>query len=248
MVEGAILRYRSVPNNLNAQIPNVVTNLSATYQILFRTTDAIGRPAAAATTLFVPSNPDPNKLLSYQLPYDTPDADCAPSYAFRVGAVNGIPTAQGVSLILLMIAAVNKGWYVTSPDHEGLHAALNVVPVQGHATLDALRACLRSGSVTGLSPDAGAATWGYSGGALAGVATAELQGSYAPELNLVGSAFGGIGLGSTLEAINTAASAPGSGTARIIGSVCCRSFLCLPVDFNINAPTSCWAWRMPTQT
>lgn len=196
-----------------------MTNISTTYQILFRTTDAIGKPAAAVTTLFVPSNPDPQKLLSYQFPYDTPNADCAPSYAFRLGDPQGIPTPQGIALVLLMISAVNKGWYVSMPDHEGLTAALNVVPVQGHATLDALRASLRSGSVTGLSPNAGAATWGYSGGALAGDAAAELQGSYAPELNLVGSAFGGIGLGSTIEPINAAAHMTGPQTARIANSV-----------------------------
>lgn len=68
-------------NTLNQQFPNITTNLASTFQILFRTTDALGNPAAAATTVFVPSvNPDPTKIVSYQIPYDTPDADCAPSY------------------------------------------------------------------------------------------------------------------------------------------------------------------------
>ena len=216
---GAILNYRSVPNNLNASVPNITTNLAKTYQIMFRTTDVLGNPAAAVTTLFVPSvNPQPNKIMSYQIPADSPNPDCCPSVSFQAGTQSSIPNQQSSALILLMIAGLNKGWYINSPDHEGLKAAQSVVLVQGQTTLDSLRAVMLSGSVTGISPKARAVTWGYSGGAVATIAAAELHSQYAPALNLVGSAAGGIGLNPALQKL-AASSVLNKGTDKSVNTV-----------------------------
>lgn len=168
---------------------------------MFRTSDVFGNPAAAVTTLFVPSvNPQPTKIMSYQIPADSPDPDCCPSVSFRAGTQSSIPNQQSSALVLLMIAGLNKGWYVNSPDHEGLKAAQSVVLIQGQTTLDSLRAVVQSGSVTGISRQARSVIWGYSGGAVATMAAAELHAAYAPELNLVGSAAGGIGLNPSIGA------------------------------------------------
>lgn len=65
----------------------------------------------------------------------------------------------------------------------------------GYATLDSVRAALSdtSTSLTGLSPDARYAMWGYSGGSIATEWAAELHPTYAPDLtNFQGAAAGGL--------------------------------------------------------
>ena len=56
----------------------------------------------------------------------------------------------------------------------------------------------------GLSPDAPIGLWGYSGGGLASAWAAEMSGSYAPELNIVGAVLGSpVGdLGHTFRRLN----------------------------------------------
>merc|ERR1712014_334398 len=62
----------------------------------------------------------------------------------------------------------------------------------GQATLDSVRAVLSSENITGVQSDAKVTMWGYSGGALASEWAMELQASYAPELEFVGAAIGGV--------------------------------------------------------
>ena len=59
----------------------------------------------------------------------------------------------------------------------------------GYRILDGLRAALSSEQL-GLSPSAPIGLWGYSGGGLATAWAAEMSGSYAPELNIVGAVLG----------------------------------------------------------
>ena len=94
---------------------------------------------------------------------------------------------------------------MVSPDYEGLDAALSVTLVYGQTTLDGIRAAKNSGSVTGITKQARAVTWGYSGGAQSCVAAAEQEAAYAPELNLVGHAFGGVGVAAGLQSAQQAA-------------------------------------------
>lgn len=170
---GSILRLRPAPSNLTG-----LFNASAVYQILYRTTDSRYTPTYAVTTLFVPRQANGSKLLSYQLPYDSVDVDASPSFAF----------AQNVDP--LIIAGLEMGWYVTSPDYEGPLASFTAGVMSGHATLDGVRACLNADF--GLGPNATYAMMGYSGGALASEWAAELQQQYAPELSFAGAALGGL--------------------------------------------------------
>jgi hypothetical protein len=63
----------------------------------------------------------------------------------------------------------------------------------GYATLDSLRAVMRSGNITGIDPKPITTLLGYSsGGQAVGWAT-ELHPTYAPELEIAGAARGGIG-------------------------------------------------------
>ncbi|CAK4034132.1 lipase 1 precursor [Lecanosticta acicola] len=173
---GTILRLRQAPGNLTG----VQVNSSVAYNILYRTTNSKYQPAWAVTTLLVPTHPDGNdKLLSYQIPYDSADVDSSPSYAMY---------ATGVADVT---AALGRGLYVNVPDYEGPLASFTAGVMSGHATLDSIRAVLSSGF--GLDTDSTKyAMWGYSGGALASEWAAELQVQYAPEMNFAGAALGGL--------------------------------------------------------
>ena len=179
-VPGEVLRLRQAPGNLTA----VYNQSSAAYHILYRTTDSNYNASWAVTTLLVPKHTNGSALLSYQIPYNTPDVDGSPSYAldqpyFSEGLVNSdIQTALGL------------GWYVNIPDFEGPLAAFGLGVQEGHATLDSVRAALNTGF--GLSDDVRYAMWGYSGGSIASEWAAELQVQYAPELNFAGVALGGL--------------------------------------------------------
>ncbi|KAL4780412.1 lipase [Aspergillus varians] len=90
-----------------------------------------------------------------------------------------------------MSSALNKGFIVIIPDHLGPRSAFLANILSGHAVLDNVRAALASTDFTGISSEATVALWGYSGGSLASGFAAELQPSYAPELNIAGAALGG---------------------------------------------------------
>lgn len=191
---GSILRLRTAAGNLTT----VQGNSQAAYQILYRTTDSRYQPSWAVTTLFVPtarSNATNDKLLSYQIAYDSAELDASPSYALYSAKVADISNALA------------SGWYVNVPDYEGPLASFTAGVQSGHATLDSVRAVLNSGF--GLVNGTKYAMWGYSGGALASEWAAELQVQYAPELNFSGAALGGLtpnvtsvedGVSGTLEA------------------------------------------------
>ena len=80
----------------------------------------------------------------------------------------------------------------------------------GYHVLDGLRAALSTERL-GLSPTAPIGLWGYSGGGLASAWAAEMSGSYAPELNIVGAVLGSpVGdLGHTFRRLNGTLLCPG---------------------------------------
>lgn len=84
---GTILREREVTLSGPTQ-----TMAAAAYQLMYRTTNATGRPVAAVTTLMVPTSPaaGPRRLASYQTYYDSLTLNCAPSYTLQ-----GATTAAG---------------------------------------------------------------------------------------------------------------------------------------------------------
>lgn len=182
---GDVLRVRVAPGNLTT----LVANTSQAYHILFRTTDTRYRPSWAVTTLFVPSvsqsNSSGDALLSYQIPYNSPNVDESPSYAYYVGQ-----TSWNSNQYFDIEWGLGRGWYVNVPDFEGPLAAFIEGPQEGHATLDSIRA-VKSLSL-GLKEDARVGLWGYSGGSFASEFAAELQVQYAPELRIAGVALGGL--------------------------------------------------------
>lgn len=92
---------------------------------------------------------------------------------------------------------------------EGPNSAFAVGPQAAHATLDGIRAVLQSGAFSNISSNARTVMWGYSGGALATEWAAEFQPQYAPELNIVGAASGGLtpNVSSVFQTVNGGPSA-----------------------------------------
>ncbi|KAI9649813.1 hypothetical protein NHQ30_002395 [Ciborinia camelliae] len=186
---GSILRNRSIgPLSIGGAVP---FRAKAAYQLLYRTTDSLGKASAAVTTIIVPDNANTSRLLSYQFATDSPWVNCAPSYTIQLGSDLNNEGSNGAETFLV-IAALNQGWIVNLPDYESLQAVFTSGIQAGQATLDSVRASLSSGSLTSISPQAEYQMWGYSGGALASGWAAELQPSYAPELNFKGVALGGL--------------------------------------------------------
>lgn len=202
---GTVLRVRTAPGNMTT----IASNCSASYNVLYRTTDSQYKPAWAVTTVFVPVRPVA-ALLSYQIPYDSADVDASPSYAMY----SGIPLDVNQSL--------SKGWFVSVPDYEGPLASFTAGVMSGHATLDAVRATLSLKDSFLLPNNTRYALWGYSGGALASEFAAELQVQYAPEMNFSGAALGGLtpNVTSVLLTINKSYAAGLAPVSPKTGSLC----------------------------
>jgi Secretory lipase len=159
-------------------------------QVLYRSTDALGEPIAVSGTVLVPAapwtGPGSRPLVAYAVGTRGVGDDCAPSYTLTQGA-----DYEGA----IVKALLDRGWAVAVSDYQGLgtpglHTYM-VGPAQGHAVLDIARAALRLPG-TGLSASTPVGLMGYSqGGGAAGWA-AELAGSYAPDLDVKGSAVGGV--------------------------------------------------------
>ncbi|WP_235892612.1 lipase family protein [Mycolicibacterium hodleri] len=177
---------------------------STATQLLYRSTNLNGHPAAAATTVVVPANRSTGSagpILSYQCAIDAVASRCFPSYALRRGA-KAIGALAQLEL-LLVSAALAEGWTVCIPDHEGLEGIWGAPHEPGYHVLDGLRAALNFDELN-LSVDAPIGLWGYSGGGLATAWAAEVFASYAPELNVVGAVLGSpVGdLGHTFRRLN----------------------------------------------
>lgn len=186
---GTVLRSRAVDVAAFGLLPQKVQ----AWQLLYRTTDTQDQPEATVTTVLLPVGAKPSvtrPLVSYQVAEDSAAPQCAISYQLRQGAGNDNIVAQAE--ILLMDAALEKGWAVTVPDYEGPKSAYVAGKQAGQAVLDGVRATegFQAAGLNGVATNVG--LWGYSGGALASGWASELQPGYAPELNLKGVAEGGL--------------------------------------------------------
>ena len=187
---GTVLRSRTI----SVYIAGIKTRLNAT-QIVYRSTDAMMRPAANVTTIFTPdcsqvSCANKNKVISYQSFYDSLNPEDGPSRAYAGG--KRLPDLLPAVETVLFGSYVKKGYTVVISDTEGQKANFAAGPEYGYNTLDSIRAALNSAQI-GLARDAKVVMMGYSGGAIATEWAAELAPSYAPDLkpNLIGAAFGG---------------------------------------------------------
>ncbi|GAC02857.1 putative lipase [Gordonia namibiensis NBRC 108229] len=177
---GTVLRTRP----MTFRTPRLSTPITGT-QVLYRTTDQFGAGRATVATVLRPLVPGPTRLISYHMAYDALGSQCDPSYTLTGGYANGTATTeQGV--IAGYLAA---GYTVVVPDYEGEDLQWTIGRQSGYAALDGIRAAeaflrLPRSTPVGLV--------GYSGGSIPTQWGAEIAPRYAPELNIIGAAAGGL--------------------------------------------------------
>lgn len=180
---GQVLKSRKV------QIKAIFdVNIKEAWQVMYRTSYVSkDEPTTSVTTILVPYNASNDRLLALGYFEDSNPQKCQPSYTLRAGLDGDI-----VSIVNLVnsIPYLDEGIIVTIPDKQGRQGSFAVGPVEGHQTLDSIRATLAFDKLH-MSKKAKVGGWGYSGGALQIGWAAQLMPSYAPDLNVVAWAFGG---------------------------------------------------------
>ncbi|WP_405439161.1 lipase family protein [Streptomyces avidinii] len=168
-------------------LPGQPTGTKA-WKIHYRSTTADGAPNIVSGTVIVPQDgrTGPRPLITYAVGTVGMGDSCAPS--------NNLPHGTAMEANLIQQLTL-RGWAVVVTDYEGLGTpgvhTYTVGPSAGHAVLDAARAAQRLPEA-GLSANGPVGIMGYSQGGQAGSWAAELQGSYAPELQVKGTATGGV--------------------------------------------------------
>jgi Secretory lipase len=183
LAPGTILRQRTIPNaDLGTSTPIAAT------QVLFRTTGEQGQPTATVATIIAPAAgaaPATTRIVSYQTAYDALGSECDPSYTLQGG--NSGYDSDEQSLIGSYVA---QGYTVVDTDYEGTNLDWGAGQESGDNTLDGVRAAENLLGVPPATTPVGLI--GYSGGAIATEFASELAPTYAPGLDIVGVAEGGI--------------------------------------------------------
>lgn len=176
---GDVLRYRPAPQMAN------LAAVSDAYQLMYRSTNSQGIPSASVTTVIIPKQAPSSgrKLMAFQSFYDSLTLSCSPSYL----SVKGKLFQQATNVL----PALKKGIVVVMSDYEGLESQWIAGKNTGQGVLDGIRAVLRFDKA-GLDGAAPVAMVGFSGGGHATGWAAEMAPEYAPELNIVGAAMGGV--------------------------------------------------------
>ncbi|GHG75931.1 lipase family protein [Streptomyces griseocarneus] len=168
-------------------LPGQPTGTKA-WHITYRSTTARGAPNVVSGTVIVPQDgrKGPRPLVTYAVGTVGLADQCAPSAGFPRGTTLEANLIQQLTL---------RGWAVAVTDYEGLGTpgehTYAVGRAEGHAVLDAARAAQRL-PAAGLSTKSPVGIMGYSQGGQATSWAAELHDSYAPELDVRGTATGGV--------------------------------------------------------
>jgi hypothetical protein len=158
-------------------------------QLLYRTTGQRGQPTVTVTTVLAPVNaPVTPNIVGYLSFYDGLDPKCDPSYTLAGGDAGGAAQQEAEEEELLISWYLSQGFVVTVPDFEGTSLDWMAGRESGYNTLDAIRATQSYLH----APDAKVGLSGYSGGAVAADWASELAPTYAPKMNIVGVAEGGV--------------------------------------------------------
>ncbi|MFI6041125.1 lipase family protein [Nocardia sp. NPDC051321] len=198
LAPGAVLKTRTLPYH----VFGVATPIEA-IQLLYRSTDSLGRATANVTSILrPPAAAQPVKVVSYQSVYDSLNPRDSPSRAIAGDArIGGITEAGNLTVGAIVASGeapmfaplLNAGYTVVIPDTEGPNANFGAGPEYGMYTLDSLRAA-RNTAATTMTGTTKIGLWGDSGGAIATNWAAIQAPTYAPEINasLVGAAEGGV--------------------------------------------------------
>ncbi len=152
--------------------------------VLYRSTTATGEANAVSGTVYVPTapwtGPGSRPVISFAPGTQGTGDRCAPSQTLPLGTNYELTSIN---------ALLDEGWAVAVTDYEGMGTPGNptyiVKDAEAHAVLDLVRAAQRVPD-SGVSASSPVGLFGYSQGGQATAAAAELEGSYAPELDVRG--------------------------------------------------------------
>jgi pimeloyl-ACP methyl ester carboxylesterase len=186
-VAGQLLYYEPQPGDVS-QLPNTTD-----WQVAYASTDAQGNPDVVTGTVIVPTaawtGTGPRPIVDYAVGTQGLGPSCAPSRQFNAAGVEyEDPNIN---------AALAKGYAVVVTDYqwEGPDntppGAYVVGRSEGQAVLDMAKVGQQIPG-SGLSYRAPVIVWGYSQGGGAATWAGQLAPTYAPQVNLVGVAAGGV--------------------------------------------------------
>ncbi len=162
------------------------------WQLQIMSSDLQGRPQAAIATVVQPLLPaltGGKPLLSYQFAINSAGLKCAPSHQLTGSRDNLNSQLEAAEYLPLLLS---QGWTIVFPDHLGPTSSVAVGRIAAPIVLDGIRAALQFEPLGLPGNETKVGLLGYSGGALATTWAAALQPDYAPELNIVGVAAGGL--------------------------------------------------------
>ncbi|MFJ9003617.1 lipase family protein [Streptomyces canus] len=184
---GTVLACRSVTLS---QVPG---NLAmSAWKVLYSSTDNTGRPVAVSGTLAVPTAPWAGPGTRPVVAFHPGTLGLGPQCAFSkqlAGAYQDEYEGDNIAALLkagYAVAATDGPGYLDGRTHRYVAGTDS-----GHALLDIARAAPAVPG-SGLSRQTRVGLWGYSEGGAASLWAAQLAAGYAPELNVVGDASGGI--------------------------------------------------------
>lgn len=232
---GDVLKDRKVVVALSGLVPVAVE----AYQLQYRTQSINGSAITSVTTLMKPLGAKTDRFINYQTAQDSIPLKCAPSYILRFGAnqKGSFITLENLFIQTYLV----QGYIVNSPDYEGPEGAFSAGHLEGMGVLDSIRAVKNYGEKIGLEANPSVIAMGYSGGAIATGWAANLQSSYAPDLD--NNMKGWISGGTPANLTGTAVKLDGTeGVGFLFGSVVGLSLpssygsLLQPVLQNIATP------------
>ncbi len=182
---GSLISYRNAVVNLGNGAPPV-----SAWNVLYKSTDARNANNAVTGTVLVPTQPwtgtGPRPIMSYAVGTHGLAQGCAPSVQLAAGT--DYETAN-------IVAALKAGYAVMVTDYQGYTNGATPTYLagasQGHAVLDIVRAAAQIPSA-GLSLSSKVVLWGFSQGGQSVGWAAQLKTAYAPEVNVVAAAAGGV--------------------------------------------------------
>jgi Secretory lipase len=179
---GTVLKTRSIQVSVSGSASPFTAD-----QVLYRTTGEQGQPTATVTTIIKPLVAVlGTKIVAYQTAYDGLGSECDPSYTLAGGNASYSTAQEEATIIEGYLAA---GFTVDVSDYEGTNLDWAAGQESGYGTLDSIRATENELAAPSSTP---VGIVGYSGGSIATEWASELAPTYAPQLNIVGAAEGGI--------------------------------------------------------
>ena len=179
LAPGAVMKSRIVSSMYAPGNAGVV-------QLLYRTTGELGQPSIMVATVIRPKQlTGPTRIVSYQFAYDGLGDRCDPSYSYGIGSFSSSSISNP-----FIDQYVKAGYTVVLADYEGEDLEYGAGHKAGYGTLDGIRAAETWLKASPASTPVGLV--GYSGGAIASEYAAELAPHYAPDLDIVGAAVGGV--------------------------------------------------------